>query len=119
MEKYLLCCNWVRTSFWLWLVNKKDQELIGYVFLDKRQNATFVSGLLIGSEICHPTRENDSQSVLCCQNSLYRLYKVAIETLNLPGRALIVPAATVDRAATAGKIKIFEHQNLTLNKTNL
>lgn len=79
----------------------------------------FLSGLLIGSEIRHLTKEMDSQLVLCCQNNLYRLYKAAIETLNLSERTIIVPAGTVDRAATVGQIKIFEHQNLTLNKTNL
>jgi 2-dehydro-3-deoxygalactonokinase len=87
--------------------------------LDKKQNAMFLSGLLIGSEMRHLTKETGSQLVLCCQNNLYRLYKAAIETLNLPGRTIIIPAATVNRAATAGQIKIFEHQNLTLNKTNL
>jgi 2-dehydro-3-deoxygalactonokinase len=87
--------------------------------LNKKQNAMFLSGLLIGSEVGHLTKETGSQLVLCCQNNLYKLYKTAIETLNLSERTMIIPAATVDRAATAGQIKIFEHQNLTLNKTIL
>ncbi len=79
----------------------------------------FLSGLLIGSEIRQLTSETGSQLVLCCQNNLYRFYKTAIETLNLSGRTTIVPPEIAARAATAGQIKIFENQNLTLNKFNL
>ncbi|MEO6286227.1 MAG: 2-dehydro-3-deoxygalactonokinase [Dyadobacter sp.] len=87
--------------------------------LDKKQNAMFLSGLLIGAEMRHLTKETGTQLVLCCQNNLFKLYNAAIEALNLSGRTTIIPAMTVGRAATIGQIKIFEHQNLTLNKTNL
>src|SRR5690606_10227532 len=86
--------------------------------LNKKQNAMFLSGLLIGSELRHLAKET-SQLVLCCQNNLYKLYKAAIDALNLTGRTTIVPAATVDMAATIGQIKVFEYQNLTLTKTSL
>lgn len=87
--------------------------------LNKKQNAMFLSGLLIGSEIRHLAKETRPQLVLCCQNNLYNLYRSAIDALNLTERTIIVPAATVDMAATIGQIKIFEHQNLTLNKSIL
>ncbi|WP_353719742.1 2-dehydro-3-deoxygalactonokinase [Dyadobacter sp. 676] len=87
--------------------------------LDKRENGMFLSGLLIGYEIRDLTRETDAHLVLCGGNNLYQLYKAAIETLGLSGRATVIPSEIVDRAATAGHIRIFENQNLTLNKTNL
>lgn len=87
--------------------------------LNKRQNGMFLSGLLIGYEIRDLTKETNAHLVLCGGNNLYQLYKTAIETLGLAGRATIIPSEIVDRAATAGHIRIFENQHLTLNKTNL
>jgi 2-dehydro-3-deoxygalactonokinase len=87
--------------------------------LDKRQNGMFLSGLLIGHEVRDLTRETDAHLILCGGNNLYQPYKVAIETLNLSGRTTIIPSEIVDRAATIGHIRIFENQQLTLNKTNL
>lgn len=87
--------------------------------LSKRENGMFLSGLLIGYEIRDLTRETSAHLVLCGGNNLYQLYKTAIETLGLSGRATIIPSEIVDRAATTGHIRIFENQYLTLNKTNL
>ncbi|GGM91191.1 putative 2-dehydro-3-deoxygalactonokinase DgoK1 [Dyadobacter beijingensis] len=85
----------------------------------KRDNGMFLSGLLIGYEIRDLTRETNAHLVLCGGNNLYQLYKAAIETLGLSGRATIIPSEIVDRAATTGHIRIFENQYLTLNKANL
>lgn len=87
--------------------------------LNKRENGMFLSGLLIGYEIRDLTRETSAHLVLCGGGNLYHLYKAAIETLGLAGRATIIPSEIVDRAATTGHIRIFENQYLTLNKTNL
>lgn len=87
--------------------------------LNKRENGMFLSGLLIGYEIRDLTSETNAHLVLCGGNNLYQLYKTAIETLGLAGRATIIPSEIVDRAATSGHIRIFENQYLTLNKTNL
>ncbi|SEJ61862.1 2-dehydro-3-deoxygalactonokinase [Dyadobacter sp. SG02] len=87
--------------------------------LNKRENGMFLSGLLIGYEIRDLTKETSAHLVLCGGNNLYQLYKTAIETLSLAGRATIIPSEIVDRAATTGHIRIFENQHLTLNKTNL
>lgn len=87
--------------------------------LNKRENGMFLSGLLIGYEIRDLTKETGAHLVLCGGNNLYHLYKAAIETLGLAGRATIIPSEIVDRAATTGHIRIFENQYLTLNKTNL
>lgn len=87
--------------------------------LNKRENGMFLSGLLIGYEIRDLMKETGAHLVLCGGNNLYHLYKSAIETLALAGRATIIPSEIVDRAATTGHIRIFENQYLTLNKTNL
>ncbi|MET7258588.1 2-dehydro-3-deoxygalactonokinase [Dyadobacter fermentans] len=87
--------------------------------LNKRENGMFLSGLLIGYEIRDLTKETSAHLVLCGGNNLYQLYKAAVETLGLAGRATIIPSEIVDRAATTGHIRIFENKHLTLNKTNL
>jgi 2-dehydro-3-deoxygalactonokinase len=87
--------------------------------LNKRENGMFLSGLLIGYEIRDLTKETSAHLVLCGGGNLYHLYKAAMETLGLAGRATIIPSEIVDRAATTGHIRIFENQYLTLNKTNL
>ncbi|MCF0048641.1 2-dehydro-3-deoxygalactonokinase [Dyadobacter sp. LJ53] len=86
---------------------------------NKKQNAMYLSGMLIGSELRPLKRETNWQLVLCSGQNLHALYKKAIETLQLGERAIIVPPDMVDNAATAGQIKIFEFQNLLLNKINL
>ena len=87
--------------------------------LDKKQNAMYLSGILIGSELRQLKRETNWQLVLCCGQNLHALYQKAIETLQLDKNTIIVPSEMVDNAASAGQIKIFEFQNLLLNKTNL
>lgn len=84
--------------------------------MNKKQNAMFLSGLLIGSELRHLIKETEWKLVLCSGNNLYDLYKTAIETLNLSDRTLIIPSEIVERSATAGQIRVFEYQKSTLNK---
>lgn len=99
------------------LFTVRTNQLFG--LLNKRENGMFLSGLLIGYEIRDLTKETRAHLVLCGGNNLYQLYKAAIETLGLSGRATIIPSEIVDRAATTGHIRIFENQHLTLNRTNL
>lgn len=99
------------------LFTVRTNQLFG--LLSKRENGMFLSGLLIGYEIRDLTKETSAHLVLCGGGNLYQLYKVAIETLGLSGRATIIPSEIVDRAATTGHIRIFENKHLTLNKTNL
>ncbi|SKB71700.1 2-dehydro-3-deoxygalactonokinase [Dyadobacter psychrophilus] len=87
--------------------------------LDKKQNAMYLSGILIGSELRQLNRETNWQLILCCGQNLHALYQKAIETLQLSKSTIIVPSETVDNAASAGQIRIFEFQNLLLNKINL
>lgn len=85
---------------------------------DKKQNAMYLSGILIGSELRQLKGETGWQLVLCCGQNLHALYQKAVETLRLPKNTIIVPSEMVDNAASAGQIKIFEFQNLSLNKIN-
>lgn len=87
--------------------------------LDKKQNAMYLSGILIGSELRQLKLETKWQLVLCCGQNLHALYHKAIETLQLSDRTVTMPPEMVDNAASTGQIKIFEFQNLLLNKINL
>ena len=84
--------------------------------LDKKQNAMYLSGILIGSELRQLKRETNWQLILCCGQNLHALYQKAIETLQLSLKTMVVAPEMVDNAASAGQIKIFEFQNLLLNK---
>jgi 2-dehydro-3-deoxygalactonokinase len=87
--------------------------------LDKRQNAMYLSGILVGAELRQLKRESGWQLVLCCGQNLHAIYQKALETLHLAENSIIMPSQMIDNAASAGQIKIFEYQNLSLNKANL
>jgi len=82
--------------------------------LTKKENACYLSGLLIGSEIKHLLDENGIQLVLCSGNNLSELYKLAIEELDLSERTITVSSDIVDKATIAGQVKIYQNQTLTL-----
>jgi 2-dehydro-3-deoxygalactonokinase len=86
--------------------------------MSKEQNAMYLSGLLIGSELRHLAAETHWQLVLCSGQNLYELYQTAIEELGLSERTITISSGLVDLSAIAGQIKIFKHQK-TLNKVNL
>jgi 2-dehydro-3-deoxygalactonokinase len=79
--------------------------------LNKKQNAMYLSGLLIGSELRYLDGEKNKQLVLCSGNNLFELYKAAINALHLGDRTMNVPAEVVDKAATIAHLRIFEKQN--------
>lgn len=87
--------------------------------LSKKENALYLSGLLIGSEIKHLLDEIDVKLVLCSGNNLYELYKLAMEELNLSERTTTVSSEIVDQATVAGQVKIFQNQTLILNNKTL
>ena len=76
----------------------------------------YLSGILIGSELRQLKRETNWQLILCCGQNLHALYQKAIETLQLSEKTMVIAPEMVDNAASAGQIKIFEFQNLLLNK---
>jgi 2-dehydro-3-deoxygalactonokinase len=87
--------------------------------MTKKQNAFFLSGLLIGNELRHLTTKENWELVLCSGNNLNNLYRLGIDALGLSKKTTMVSAALIDKATIAGQIKIFQNQTLKLNNTNL
>lgn len=82
--------------------------------LDKKQNAFYLSGLLIGEEMNYLLKNKSLPLVLCCGSNLYGFYKLALEELDLLDRTTIIPFDLADKAALAGQNLIF--QNHILNE---
>lgn len=70
--------------------------------LDKTGNAYYLSGLLIGSELYDLEKNDDCPVFLCCGKNLFRLYKLALEELNLSDHTIFIPADIVEKAAITG-----------------
>ncbi|WP_221392519.1 2-dehydro-3-deoxygalactonokinase [Dyadobacter sp. NIV53] len=87
--------------------------------LSKKENALYLSGLLIGSEITNLLDEIHAQLVLCSGNNLFELYKLALDESGLSERTTTVSSDMADRATVAGQIKIFRNQAFILNNINL
>jgi 2-dehydro-3-deoxygalactonokinase len=78
--------------------------------LTKKQNALYLSGLLIGAEL-QSLREKESEPiVLCSGRKLSAFYQLAFDELGLAHRSLILPADLVDKAASVGQIQLFQNQ---------
>lgn len=80
--------------------------------LTKRQNALYLSGLLIGQELGYLAEKNDWPIRLCSGSSLAVFYQLAIEELQLSARTTTVPPDLIDRAASVGQIQLYQHQHL-------
>lgn len=80
--------------------------------LTKEQNAFFLSGLLIGTELNHLREKQNWPLVLCSGRSLAIFYKLALDELQLTKRTLTIPADLVDRAASVGQMHLFHNQLL-------
>lgn len=84
--------------------------------LTKRQNALYLSGLLIGNELKSLVNQPTWQLILCSGNNLYELYKLAMEELYLSDRTITISADLIDKATIAGQVKIAQNQLLPLSK---
>ncbi|MVM38133.1 2-keto-3-deoxy-galactonokinase [Spirosoma sp. HMF3257] len=82
----------------------------------KRQNAFYLSGLLIGDELKSLLKQPDSQLILCSGNNLYELYKQAMIELHLIDRTITISADLIDKATMAGQVKIAKNQLVALSK---
>ncbi|GAB3223112.1 hypothetical protein GCM10027423_58100 [Spirosoma arcticum] len=78
--------------------------------LTKRQNALYLSGLLIGQELGHLVDKPDWPIVLCSGSNLAVFYKLAIDELQLSERTTTVLPDLIDRAASVGQIRLYQHQ---------
>lgn len=78
--------------------------------LTKPQNALYLSGLLIGSELAYLRDKPDWPVVLCSGRKLSGLYQLALDELRLSARTEVVPPDLVDRAAGVGQVQLYRHQ---------
>lgn len=77
--------------------------------LNNQENALYLSGLLIGSELKPLQKKPQQALVLCCGSSLYSFYTIAVKELGLAGRTTIVPPELVDKAAIVGQVILFQN----------
>ena len=84
--------------------------------LSKRQNALYLSGLLIGSELKTLTTTKDWSLILCSGTNLYELYKLAMQELNLSDRTTTISAHLLDKATMTGQVKIMQDQLIAVNR---
>ena len=78
--------------------------------LTKRQNALYLSGLLIGSELGHLLAKPDWPLILCSSPNLATVYEWAIDELGLSARTTFVSPDLIDRAAPAGQRQLYLHE---------
>ncbi len=81
--------------------------------LDKVQDAFYLSGLLIGTEMRELQGKGASELVICSGMHLYDHYKLAAETLGLHKNVTYIPSGLIDKATIAGQIQIFKALNLS------
>ncbi|UFH53400.1 2-dehydro-3-deoxygalactonokinase [Spirosoma sp. KNUC1025] len=96
------------------LFRVRTNQLFGK--LTKRQNAFYLSGLLIGSEIKTLVHKPNWRLLLCSGSNLYELYKLAMQELNLAERTTTISADLLDKATIAGQVKIMQSQLIPISK---
>jgi 2-dehydro-3-deoxygalactonokinase len=74
---------------------------------NKTENAFYLSGLLIGSELQELRKAAPQPLFLCSGKHLFGLYKIAMEELGLAGRTDFISPATVELAAMQGQKIIY------------
>ena len=80
----------------------------------KKQNALYLSGLLIGTEL-HPLLQQANRSlVLCSGSNLSVFYEMALAELNLLHRTITIPSDVIDRVASIGQIILFQNQTVKI-----
>ena len=81
--------------------------------LNKKQNALYLSGLLMGNELVGLQKSDDVPLILCTAGALHKLYRLAFECFGLLNRTTIVPADVLSQATITGQILIAQN-NTTL-----
>ena len=85
--------------------------------LTKGENAFYLSGLLIGSELHHLLKEEGWPLILCSGSKLAPFYQLAIDALNLSDHTTSKPAELIDRAASVGQVILY--RNWAANEPNV
>ncbi len=78
--------------------------------LTKKENAFYLSGLVIGTELNPLIKQENWSLMLCGGSTLSAFYELALDELNLADRTLTIPASLMDRAASVGQIRLFQNQ---------
>lgn len=76
--------------------------------LNKEENAFYLSGLLIGSELKDLKKNPGKSLFLCSGKNLFGLYKLAFEELELAERTIFISADLVEKAAMTGQKIIYD-----------
>lgn len=75
--------------------------------MNKTDNAFYLSGLLIGTELQTLKGEIQTPIVIACGQAMYPLYKEALTVLGLEKYATLLLPQTVESAAMLGQLKLF------------
>ncbi|MES3017692.1 MAG: 2-dehydro-3-deoxygalactonokinase [Bacteroidota bacterium] len=75
------------------------------------QNAFYLSGLLIGTELRQLADESYRQLIICSGKHLYEHYRLAVETLSLTENITFIQPELIDKATIAGQVQIFKALN--------
>ena len=95
------------------LFRVRTNQLFGH--LTQPQNALYLSGLLVGSELRGLQRQRDWQLILCCDTNLADFYEQAIAVLGLAQQTTRLTTDQVRDSVISGHLRIMEHQ-LTLTE---
>lgn len=82
----------------------------------KRENALYLSGLLIGNELKSLVDKRDWPLIVCSGTNLYELYKLGMQELHLAERTTTISADMLDKATIAGQVKIMQSQLMSMSK---
>lgn len=86
-----------------------------FELFDLRQNAFYLSGLLIGSELKCLSNQKDLPVYLCSSSDLHDFYEVALDELGMLERSIILPMEMMDRATITGQFLLYKKTNSLLN----
>ena len=81
-----------------------------FEILNLRQNAFFLSGLLIGSELKCLSNQSELPVFLCSSSNLHDFYEIALDELGIIERSIILPMEMMDRATIAGQYILYNEQ---------
>ncbi|MHA4845928.1 2-dehydro-3-deoxygalactonokinase [Flavitalea antarctica] len=81
----------------------RTNELFGH--FNKKENASYLSGLLIGSELLH---RGEVKVVLAAGDALARPYQLALEHSGIPVDLTICSPAILDKSVIMGQLTIFK-----------
>ena len=76
--------------------------------ITKEKNYFYLSGLLIGYEMSVLRHTATEQIILCSGNSMFELYKIAIERVGIGASIEFISPDLMEKSAIAGQIKIYQ-----------